>query len=345
MKKMIQTIKVSAFVLAGAWSACSPLACVTTSAADAQFSTLIRAYNELGDGRWVDAWQDFQHVQKWSTNELALLIQNSAGDQEASLDRSLAAADALARLGHREQALVRSDNIISNHVGAPLAYEFKAMVLLQGNRPDEAAGVLDWGVTVGAGSAHNRLLRAYVELRCNRFSAARGLLETNWPALSSSFIAYNTRGFLNVIDGKFEDGIKDFEKSLAMNPHFMPAQNNIRFASMARAGAIFGSNAANLGISDAKGLLGASGTFALSMNYNQQSGFGMGFQGVANLQTSQWLNRSGLFARSDTTLEDANDTGTVSVQSVLSGHADAPLDASVDSGKTLELTCPLIIWK
>ena len=49
-----------------------------------------------------------------------------------------------------------------------------------------------------------------------------------------------------------------------------------------------------------------------------------GFRAKVDLQTSQWLSRKGLFARSDATLEDLNEKGTPDLSAVFGARSDSP---------------------
>ena len=301
----------------------------------------IAAYNALEDGRWMEAWRGFQKVGSLRVGDLDLFLRSNRGARVSTPRRTLAVADSLARVGREDDALALLDSMIETRPASSLPYALKAMVLLKTNRLDEARATL----VVAPDTAHINLLRAYAELRRKNYTEARRLLETNWTQLESCFLACNTSGFLCVIEGRLGDALKDFERVLELNPDFTPARQNIEFTSLMRARQVFGHSQTDLAADAAKGLLGASGSFNLGAYYDKQHGFMMDFRAKVDLQTSQWLSRKGLFARSDATLEDLNEKGTPDLSAVFGARSDSPSNCvGYQTQADPQLTCPMLIW-
>jgi tetratricopeptide (TPR) repeat protein len=302
---------------------------------------LTTAYNALEDGRWVEAWKEFQSVSNCSRVDFVGIYEQISALPHATLREQLVAADACARADHYAEALDLLDRLISTQPPNTLPYDLKAMVLLQSNKLEEAAVVLGRAPAGGFGNAHNLLLRAYVMIRQGRQFEAQSLFDHNWSSLDNCFLAWNMRGFLSTIQGKHGDGLRDFERAFELNPEFAPASENLLCTSVLRSSLA----TTNLTAEAAKGLLGASGSFNLQAYYDQRNGFGMNLNANGNMQLSPWLSRAGLFARSDATREDARAGDTADLQTILAGDEPVRFESpGNEPSKLPSLSCPLLIW-
>ena len=307
-------------------------------------STLITSYNALEDGRWIEAWRGFHSTANRARQDLLAIRQRVSNSQPTGMRAALTMAHILARLELPREAIEVLDKQIAAQPASTLPFDLKAMVLAHSNRLTEAMGVLRAAPQGASGAAHNSLLQAYVLLRQGEWDESRRLLDANWPMLDSCFLAWNMRGFLGVVQGRHGEALKDFERALELNPDFAPARENLLFAGLMRTKGVFGLSATNLDV-QAKGLFGASATFDLKSKYDQKTGFGISFDAQGSFDSGNLTSRSGLFARTDVTLEDARQGNRADLQSILGGNEHAAPEA-VPVGPAIapELTCPLLIW-
>lgn len=104
-----------------------------------------------------------EKLSRFSEAEAAMLALSARPGAQQDADLQLAYVELLYDSGRSEEALKRVDNFIATVPKAPMAYFWRAKVLLQLHRPDEAASAAEESIRLlpENPAAHNLLIRIY----------------------------------------------------------------------------------------------------------------------------------------------------------------------------------------
>ncbi len=224
---------------------------------------LLLGYASLNRRDWLTAWRQFSDIDSSTRKES--LLQWSAevrANHPTSAVASVLEGDALARCGRHRDAITALDRATQLDPALAFAYDIRGLVwmlaeMMAADGLGRAAQDFEMALKLDPDNPHPMYQRAMVDMLRGESKAAVERLSRVLALEPNFLVARNARGIAFVLEGRFEDALRDFDLILTACPEFASARSNRVATAMIRARGLFAVDLGKLAKISAKGVLGS----------------------------------------------------------------------------------------